>query len=492
MNILEAVDDPNIFRRWFRNPATYAAWRAFLAALFGLPMSEEQRAIYTACTGRQDAPGEPYNEAWLVCGRRSGKSFIVALISVYLATLKDWTPYLSPGERGTILVLASDKRQARTIMRYASALISEVALLAPLVERTTAEEIELSNRVSIEITSASFRSVRGYTVLAACCDEISFWRLEETSANPDVAILDALRPAMATVPGAMLLCASSPYSRKGAMWDAYRRWHGKPDAPVLVWQSPTKVMNPTVPQRVIDAAYERDPESASAEFGANFRADLADFVSRAAVDACTIAGRYELPPVARVAYKAFCDPSGGSSDSMTLAIGHREADRAVLDCVREVRAPFAPDAVCAEFSATLKSYGLRSVQGDKYASMWPVERFAAHGVKYEPAERTKSELYLALLPGLNSAAVELLDLPRLSQQLCGLERRSARGGRDSVDHAVGQKDDLANAVAGCLVMLGTGRAALSPLERFKALAGGDTDTTALRANIFYPDGVPRR
>ena len=119
--------------------------------------------------------------------------------------------------------------------------------------------------------------------------------------------------------------------------------------------------------------------------------------------------------------------------------------------------------------------------------MWPVERFAAHGVKYEPAERTKSELYLALLPGLNSAAVELLDLPRLSQQLCGLERRSARGGRDSVDHAVGQKDDLANAVAGCLVMLGTGRAALSPLERFKALAGEDTGALR-RTNIFFPNG----
>jgi hypothetical protein len=34
---LQAVDDPNLFAPWFRDPATWTAWRAFLAALVGLP-----------------------------------------------------------------------------------------------------------------------------------------------------------------------------------------------------------------------------------------------------------------------------------------------------------------------------------------------------------------------------------------------------------------------------------------------------------------------
>jgi hypothetical protein len=42
----------------------------------------------------------------------------------------------------------------------------------------------------------------------------------------------------------------------------------------------------------------------------------------------------------------------------------------------------------------------------------------------------------------------LLDHPRAIAQLCSLERRTARGGRDSIDHAPGAHDDLANAVAG--------------------------------------------
>src|SRR6185369_13989238 len=137
--------------------------------------------------------------------------------------------------------------------------------------------------VTIEVGTASHRSTRGYTYAAVLCDEMAFWRTDD-SAEPDYAILDAVRPGMATIPGAMLLCASSPYARRGALWDAWRRWFGKADAPALVWQASTREMNPTVPQRLIDEAIERDPASAAAEYGAQFRADIASFVSRDAVE----------------------------------------------------------------------------------------------------------------------------------------------------------------------------------------------------------------
>jgi hypothetical protein len=59
----------------------------------------------------------------------------------------------------------------------------------------------------IEVHTASFRAVRGYTVVACIADEVAFWRSDE-SANPDVEIPNGLRPGMATVPGALLLCIS--------------------------------------------------------------------------------------------------------------------------------------------------------------------------------------------------------------------------------------------------------------------------------------------
>jgi hypothetical protein len=78
--------------------------------------------------------------------------------------------------------------------------------------------------------------------------------------------------------------------------------------------------NPTLPQSVIDAALERDPEVAAAEWLVEWRSDLADFVSREVVDAAVVAGRYKLPPLPGVRCSAFVDPSGGSSDSMMLAM----------------------------------------------------------------------------------------------------------------------------------------------------------------------------
>jgi hypothetical protein len=75
MNILDAVDDPKLFGPWFKDPETWTAWRAFLAALFALPMAAKLLPIFTACTERATLPNQPAAEAWLVCGRRAGKSF---------------------------------------------------------------------------------------------------------------------------------------------------------------------------------------------------------------------------------------------------------------------------------------------------------------------------------------------------------------------------------------------------------------------------------
>ena len=164
--------------------------------------------------GPGQVPKEPLSEAWLICGRRSGKSFILALVAVFLALFKDWSGVLKPGERGTILIIASDRKQGRVIMGYIKGLISGVPALAPKVVNDKEELLSLDNGISIEIHTASFRSVRGYTIVAALCDEIAFWKSDD-SANPDKEILDALRPGMATTlaHGALLLCASSPYAR---------------------------------------------------------------------------------------------------------------------------------------------------------------------------------------------------------------------------------------------------------------------------------------
>ena len=190
-------------------------------------------------------------------------------------------------------------------------------------------------------------------------DEVAFWRSDETSLNPDVEILRALRPGLASIPGAMLLMASSPYAKRGELYNAYRRHFGKDDGRVLVWKASTQEMNPSIDKAVIEEAYESDPESARAEYGGEFRDDLADFVSRETVDAVTMWDRSELPPEPGVTYSAFVDPSGGVSNSLTLAVGHLGRNAVcVLDSLLECRPPFDPEQAVAQCATLLRRYGV--------------------------------------------------------------------------------------------------------------------------------------
>lgn len=455
INLLQAVNDPNLFAPHFRDTNAWAPWWTVAKSIFGLPLNSNDVVLFRQCTGREQAPTATIKEGWFIVGRRGGKSRFVSLVAVFLATFMDWTPYLTPGERGYVTVIAADRRQARVVMNYVRAFLIETPLLRDLVVREAAEEIELSNNIIVEVATCSYRTVRGRTLIAALCDEVAFWA-DEDGSNPASEVIAALRPAMATIPGSMLLVASSPYAKRGPLWDAVRRHWGKPGQ-TLVWTAPTWIMNSALSRAsgVIAEAYENDPDSAKSEYGAEFRDDISTFIAREVIESLVPPARYELPPLSNVRYTAFVDPSGGSADAMTAAVAHRDREGiAVLDALREWNPPFSPESVVSECAKLLKTYRVRNVIGDRYGGEWPRERFRVHGITYEPSEKPKSDIYRDALPLFNSARCELLDNRRLISQLSALERRTARGGKDSIDHPPGAHDDLANAVAGALVTVG--------------------------------------
>jgi len=452
-NITGLCTDPELFGPWFKNPEEWQSWFAFLQSVFGQPLTSEQQKIYETCTGRKVQLNKPVRDAWLIVGRRGGKSMITSLIATYLACLNDWTPYLVPGERATVMVIASNRAQARVVFRYISAFFAEIPKFKKMLEKDpTMQSIELKNRVTIEIHTANFRSVRGYTIGAVLMDEIAFWR-DDTSANPDEEIIAALRPGMSTIPNSMLLGLSSPYARRGALYNVWKDYYGEEDPDTLVWQADTRTMNPTIPQAWINRQYAKDPANAAAEYGAQFRADIEALFSEELVAACTMPGVRSLDYIMHSTYIGFTDPSGGGSDSFTLAIAHldRSRKKVILDVVLEEKPPFSPDEVVKRFTETLKQYSIGTVIGDRYAGEWPRERFRAHGIAYEISDRTRSELYLDLLSAMNSNQVEMLDNQVLKIQLISLDRHTSKLGKDRVDHPPNTHDDVANAVAGALV-----------------------------------------
>jgi hypothetical protein len=334
----------------------------------------------------------------------------------------------------------------------------------------------------------SHRTTRGYSCVACLLDEVGFWATDENAAEPDIEVYNALVPTMATIPGSMLLAASSPHARRGMLWDVHRKHYGK-DSPVLVWQSDTRSMNATVPQSLIDAALEADPPRASAEWLGVFRSDVEGFVDREAAQACVCSGVYERPPDRTVStYAAFCDPSNGTTDAMTLCIGHSERQVIIIDAIREIRAPFNPQTVTDEFAQLLKSYRLNRVTGDRVGGQWCIEMFAKLGITYTPTARPKSDLYADLLALLNSRRIELLDHGRALNQLIGLERRAGRSGsRDVIDHAPGPGhfDDVINAVAGvAATLLARGSYNLAALADMGANDDGPDGARAFRMQRF--------
>jgi hypothetical protein len=324
--------------------------------------------------------------------------------------------------------------------------------------------IRLKNKIDIQVTTNNFRAPRGRAIAGAIFDEVAFWKSEE-STTPDFETYRSVRPGM-TLPSSMLVGISTAYRKKGLLYEKWRDL-GKDNPDVLVIQADTRSFNPKIDEIVpgaIDAALAEDRPSALAEYFSVFRDDLQDAFPREIIEKAVVEGRFELSPVSGVHYKAFIDPSGGSSDSMALAIGHAPASlRGVLDVIREVRPPFSPEAVTKEFCDLMKGYGIRQVKGDRYAGEWVAEEFKSNGIFYEVAEKTKSEYYLEMIPLLNAGRVELLDNKRMVGQFASLERRTMPMGREAIqkprysaaDDSLGKAstahDDVSNVVAACMV-----------------------------------------
>ena len=477
ISLRQALADPALLGGVLEGES-WKPWRTLLLAAMGEELTEDERPVFKKFTGREREPGRRVEEFVGVKGRRAGGSYAGGKVVIpYLAGLCQH-PSLVRGERGVLLCVAADQRQADVILDYADASFRASPVLSQLIEGRTQRELRLNNGIDIEVRAADYRRLRGLTFIAVIADEVAFWS-SDFSANPDDEILNAVRPGLTTT-GGPLFMISSPYARRGELWRVFQRHYGAAGDPlIMVAKGSSREFNATLLQSVVDRAYERDPAAASAEYGAEFRRDIESFVAIEAVTACVSRGVYERAPQRGVVYSAFVDPSGGSADAMTLAIGHRDHARqvVVIDALREVAPPFSPEKAVEQFASLLRTYNCFKVVGDRFAGDWPVEVFGKFGVQYEQSAAPKSDLYRDLLASLNSQRVDLLDHPKIISELCALERRTSRGGRDSIDHPPGGYDDVANVIAGVAAALTSdpGTDYLEFCNRFNGSTEADRD-----------------
>lgn len=468
MDILTAIDDDNLFRSFLTDSKgsikSWNRWKVALRTLYGLPVPKHYRWLVQQCTGRDPAklPRKGFSTALFLTGRRSGKSRTAAIIGVYEGVLAGRQAKLSKGEHGVVPVVSPTKSQSRVVRDYMRA-ICQTPLIAQEVATETRDGIELKDGTRIECLAGDWRTVRNFTCLCCVLDEAAFMGYsEESKVKSDTELVRALKPSLATSGGKMIII-SSPYAMKGYCYQQYQKCFGNDRARTLVWNCGSRVMNPTLPQSIVDEAMIEDRAAAEAEYLGRFRSDVQSFLPRDVVQAAVVPGRTSIRPDKRRRYFAFCDLSGGRADDAALAIGHQQGHRTIIDLVRRWRAPFSPDEIVGDMVKQLASYQCKRVTGDRYSANFAKDAFTARGVRYDWSEKVKSDCYLELLPRICSGQVELPDDEVLISQLSNLNRFTRSGGRDRIDHMPGQHDDVSNAVAGCVTVASKRRVELRPM-----------------------------
>jgi hypothetical protein len=268
--------------------------KVILKSTYGEPLTPKELAIYLARTGRVSYEELEVKEETIMAGRRSGKTSKIACSIVAYEAFRDHG--LPPGEEGLIALIAPTIRQARIAFRHILRCLLQSPILSRLIASITKDEIKLKNGIRIACYPCSFVSIRGVTLVAVICDELGFWCHNSDAANPEMEVLDALRPGMANVANSKLLKISTPFAKQGVLWDDFRR---RKELDFPVWRVSTAEMNPSIRPTELERYRKKDEQNFRREFMAEFTEIINAYVDPEVVEQCIVRGRKELPPCAR-------------------------------------------------------------------------------------------------------------------------------------------------------------------------------------------------
>jgi hypothetical protein len=455
-DIYEAMVSPKGFLPFFKNGLeSWASWLVFFKVLAGrTDLSADEMEILSIATGLNTLPTERLKEAYLCCGRRSGKSTACALMAVYYGLWGGWDRDLQAGEKPQIFIISPTLIQGKIIMGYAKAVLA-MKHLKSFVRREQQDSVELTNGTVITIKPASWRSTRGWSCGLLIMEELAFWRFETESANVDTEIYTAIKPSTANIKNSLVVGCSTPFIRQGLLWAKAANW-GKP-GPVCFWRAPTWAMNRLLNEDELRKEYDTLSEAEfDAEFGGQEREDIEAFLPQELIDRAIVPGRTVLPADYRLSYVGFCDASEGlrkGADSMTFAVAHAAGEKFIVDVLLEFRPPFAPKAVISAIAETCKAYRVSTITQDRHAIAWIADDFKAYDIAVETSALTKSEIYAQAAILASKGILEFPDNDRLRVQLQGLQKFLGGSGTIKIDHLQNGHDDTCNSACGAAVLV---------------------------------------
>lgn len=452
-DIIEACKD----RDWLGVDLSDAQ-SALLKAIYALPMTEAELVLFREATALTEAPTVPYRSISVLAGRRSGKSSrACAPLAAFESCIAEHT--IPENERGVVLVLGPTERQARITFRIILKMIQRSPKLRGLIESVRAggeNEIQLSNSIDIRVVASNQRTVRGDLVVAAILEEACFFQDSDSGQFNCQQIIDAISPALLTLPDSKLIRVSSPWVNVGPMAEDFSKRAERPET--LAWKLPSWTMNPSINSARLWFEKKRDPQKFAREYGCEFLEAAGALIPAELIDKAVQRGMPEFPNNALLRSVAGLDPSSKGTDCFGFAIADKKEDgRVFLDLVRQWRPPgggqfLAYDEIVDTIVNRMNAYNATQAYSDQICAAALSAMLGKFGISFEQVSTygtRAQELYRTVRQLFVAGKVVLPDNPELISQFKKLTEVLAEGGR-SVVHASSGKDDMS--IAACLAI----------------------------------------
>lgn len=440
-----------------------------------IPAMMTEVEIYEFLTDRKYDPAQiediKVNKINLICGRRSGKTLLSAIISIYCAISNNWAPFLQKTPFATVLIMSHSREFSDEVLEVIKGLIESSPVLSRLINHSAKQTASAMNlrvpwvvngrieysRVQIKVGAASSKTTRGIAACAILCDEIAYWNLDENMKETDVKIMKAVRPAMKQFGKlAMLIKLSSPGIKQGVLFNEYQMDRaGKLPSSYAVFKAPSWVMNTILPKAEFVEEWEYDEDGFDTEYRSNFADSLSNFMSPELVDLARQTGIKFMPPLDTKEAKYFAAIDAAfKADRFTFTLvsvrENRITQHVIMGWEGTRKDPVKAHTVAQFIKNIIKNFPVDHVAADQYAFQPLKEIFDQYGVELKEYTFTptfKKKIYFNLKKIVHSQQLDLLDHDDQVKEMKALIVEQSATGTIRIGHPPGGHDDYADALA---------------------------------------------
>lgn len=431
--------------------------------------------IYEFLTDKKYDPAKieniKVNKINLICGRRSGKTLLSAVISVYCAISNNWKPFLQKTPFATVLIMSHSREFSDEVLEVIKGLIENSPILSRLINadaKQTASAMNLRvpwvvngmieySKVQIKVGAASSKTTRGIAACAILCDEIAYWNLDESMKETDVKIMKAVRPAMKQFGKlAMLIKLSSPGIKQGVLYNEYQMDRaGTLPETYAVFKASSWLMNMILPKEEFIEEWEYDQDGFDTEYRSNFADSLSNFISSELLDLSVQTGVKFVTPIEskEIKYYASID-AAFKADRFTFTLvscrENRVTQHVIMGWEGSKKDPVKAHTVAQYIKNILKNFPVDHVAADQYAFQPLKEIFDQYGVELKEYTFTptfKKKIYFNLKKLVHSQQIDLLDHEEQLKEIKALVVEQSATGTIRIGHPPGGHDDYADSTA---------------------------------------------